>query len=293
MGIYDRDYYRSQGRFLEAFALRGSTTRLLILVNVVAYILQLVIGEPFTRALQLDTDKVLQGQVWRLLTCAFLHDPGVIMHIVFNMWFLWIFGGDVEDVYGKREFLAFYLMAALIASLAFMLQSLFVGPGIMLGASGAVTAVLVLCACHFPNRTILLFFVLPVPIWALAVFQVLQDTIGLFGRDSGIAVAAHLGGAAFGFVYYKKQWRVLNLFSALGALRAPRSKPTFRMYGEEPERRETVAVAAPSGPDIDEQFEAKVDAVLEKVARHGQHSLSEAEKGILLRASEIYKKRRT
>lgn len=298
MGIHDREYYRRESRFLDAFALRGQITRWIILVNVAVFIVQMMTSNDprdagsFTNMFDLNTTRVLHGEVWRLLTCAFLHDPFSWSHIVFNMWFLWIFGGEVEAVYGSREFLAFYLIAALASSVAFLLWSFIAGPASMVGASGAITAVLILCACHFPNRSIMLFFVLRVPIWALAVFQVLEDTVGLFGQANGVAVAAHLGGAAFGYVYFKQQWRVLSWFSAFRSIRLPRSRPRLRIYDEEP-KREPVSVAAPTPADIDEHFEAKVDAVLEKVARHGQQSLTQAEKDVLLRASEIYKKRRT
>jgi hypothetical protein len=189
--------------------------------------------------------------------------------------------------------MAFYLAAAVVASLAFVVERLAIGSSASaLGASGAVTAVLILCAFHFPHRVVLLFLFIPVPIWLLAVFQVVQDSFGLFRGHGGVAFAAHLGGAAFAFVYYKRNWRVLNWFKGWPSFRLPRSRPRLRVYRDEP-RREPVSVSASSRSDIDEHFEAKVDAVLEKVARHGQESLTDAEKEILLRASELYKKRRS
>src|SRR5713226_4463770 len=72
-----------------------------------------------TEALLLDADKVLHGQVWRLLTYAFLHDPYNYMHILFNMLFLWWFGSDVEDLYGPKEFLLFYLLSAVVGGVCF------------------------------------------------------------------------------------------------------------------------------------------------------------------------------
>jgi len=300
MGIYDREYYRSESRFMDAFALRGQTTKWLIIVNVIVFIIQMMTDPHrpndyggFTDLFDLDTDAVLHGQVWRLLSCAFLHDPRTWTHIFFNMWGLWMFGGDLEDIYGRWEFLAFYLMAAVVSSFVFFIDQLIGEHGRVFGASGAVTAVMVLCACHFPRRTVLLFFVLPVPIWALAVFLVAQDMYGQLSGADAVAFSAHLGGAGFGFLYYKQQWRVLNWFSGLRSLRVPRAKPRLRIYTEDAKTREPVSVPATTAAELDEQLEAKVDAVLEKVARHGQHSLTDAEKQLLMRASEIYKKRRT
>jgi membrane associated rhomboid family serine protease len=328
MGIYDREYYRREGpSFLEAFHLRGQVCNWLIILNIVAYVIQLFTrvrspsvdwnglapweAGPFTDALKLNVDAVLHGQVWRLLTYAFLHDPGVGLapgqfywHIIFNMLFLYMFGRDLEGMYGPREFLAFYLVSALVGGLAFVATGLLTGSQNCIGASGAVTAVMVLCALHFPHRTILLFFVLPIPLWIFVGFQVLQDSF-LFvnqaaarGQDvlkSRVAVAVHLGGAGFALLYYRMQWRITRIWTLVGTWKAQRSRPRLRVYREE-EARPTAAVpaAAPAASaDVDEQLEAKLDAVLEKVARSGQASLTESERQILLRASEIYKKRRT
>ncbi len=309
MGIYDRDYYRKEGpSFLDSFTLRGQVViKWLLIVNIAVYVMQLitregVAGGPVTEALILIPQKVLDGQVWRLLTHAFLHDPSNPFHIIFNMWVLWLFGGYMEELYGRWEFLAFYLTAAVMGGLAFMAQAalgwhLPLGlNSAALGASGAVTAVIILCAFHYPNLTILLFFVLPVPIWALAVFQVIQDSFGLLGGRSGanIGFSAHLGGAAFAALYFQMHWRLLTFWPKFRSWKSQRSRPRLRVFRGEEESREPVPVATiPPAVDVDEQLEAKLDAVLEKVARTGQSSLTDAEKQILLRASEIYKKRRT
>jgi membrane associated rhomboid family serine protease len=243
-------------------------------------------------------EKVMSGEVWRLLTYAFLHDTGSIWHIVLNMWFLWIFGGPVEEVLGRWEFLAFYLISAVLGGMAYTLQAELgwhIRPNFTcLGASGAVTAVTVLCALHYPTMTILLMFVLPVPIWALVVFQVLQDSFGFLGGTGRVAYSVHLGGAAFAGLYYKLHWRVLSFLPRFRSWNVERSRPRLRVFhSEHDEPREPVAVAGPPAGDVDEQLEAKVDAVLAKVARSGQSSLSDNEKQLLLRASEIYKKRRS
>ncbi len=132
MGIYDRDYVRREGpSFLGSFVERGRVCRWLIGINVVAFIVQILTlphdDVPgfgwFTDALDLTVSGVLHGQVWRLLTYAFLHDTQSIWHILFNMLFLWWFGSDVEDLYGPREFLAFYLTAAFLGGVAYFLSS--------------------------------------------------------------------------------------------------------------------------------------------------------------------------
>jgi membrane associated rhomboid family serine protease len=315
MGIYDRDYIRKEGpSFLGSIASHGIVCKWLIAINVVAYVIQLMTRQPlmagefegfarqmglmgqspFTDALEMNVPAVMHGEVWRVLTHAFLHSPGDVWHIVFNMLFLWWFGTDVEDIYGPREFLTMYLTACLVSGLSLVASyelNLSKSP-LALGASGAVTSVMLIYACHYPSRNILLFWVLPVPIWLFVGFFVAKDFLGLLGAGgagmSNIAFSAHLGGAAFGFLYYYYQWRILNLLPSFRFRQ--RSRPKLRLYQEE---EPPVPVAASSVPEVDEQLEAKLDAVLAKLKQFGRDSLSPSEQEVLQKMSEIYKRRRT
>jgi membrane associated rhomboid family serine protease len=326
MGIYDREYYRKEGpSYLDALIPSGQVCKWLIGINILVFILQLVTKPsmqelqnapvfqnvegvqpsevmaqvqrsfwgPVSDSLMLDSEKVNHGQVWRLLTYSFLHSPFSWTHIFFNMLFLWWFGSEIEEMYGSKEFLAFYLLSAVVGGLAFQVQALAQAKEMFcVGASGAVTALLVLYAFHFPHATILLFFFVPVPIWLLVIFEVGQDAFQLLGgTHTSIAVSVHLGGAAFAALYYNFQWRVTSVWQGVPSWRRQRAKPKLRVYHPE----EEVPVAVPSIPagDLDEHLDAKLDAVLEKLSRYGRESLTESERDILLRASEIYKKKRT
>jgi membrane associated rhomboid family serine protease len=314
MGIYDRDYYRREGpSILGAFTSTGQVCKWLLLGNILVFVLQTLSAprgqaSPITDWFILDTSKVFSGEVWRLLTYSFLHAG--ILHIVFNMLFLWWFGSETEGIYGPKEFLTFYLVAALLGGIAYtgyagVLSYQATGspsaiPMGCLGASGAVTAVMVLFACHYPQRTIYLLFVLPVPMWVFVGLMIFFDTFTFVsGLPTDTAVVVHLAGAAFGFGYYKLQCRLSPWWSWLLTARSGlRSRPRLRVYhGEEgPVEALTAppnANATRHAGDVDEQLEAKLDAVLEKVARSGQASLNESEREILFRASEIYKKRRS
>jgi len=222
MGIYDRDYYRSDG---PSFFNQGQVCKFLILLNVIVFFLQLVTypqrgayltlqqeGGIVTEWLDLQPARVMHGEVWRLLTYAFLHSVGSIWHIVFNMLLLWWFGKDMEDLYGPREFLFFYLVAAALGGVAFTVDWIVDPEGTRscIGASGAVTAVLVLCAFHYPYRRILIFYLLPVPLWLMVVVVVGIDfqTMMVIGHRADTAVVVHLAGAAFAALYYKLNWRL-------------------------------------------------------------------------------------
>jgi membrane associated rhomboid family serine protease len=304
MGIYDRDYYRREGPSLfGSFAERGTVCKWLIGVNAAVFILQMFTrgqgGSPYgplTDALDLQVDKVLHGQVWRLVSYAFLHDPNSVMHILFNMLFLWWFGADLEDLYRPKEFLAFYLTAAAAGGVVhvILVKAALMDMRPVLGASGAVTAVVMLCALHYPTKIILLFFFLPVPIWAFVVFMVAKDAFTLLGRaETGVAVDVHLAGAAFGFFYQKCHLHLTSLWPQLKAWRRRQSQPRLRVFRDEEETPTPVGVAAAApAPADEEQLEAKMDAILEKISRTGKESLTETERALLLRASEVYKRKR-
>jgi membrane associated rhomboid family serine protease len=300
MGIYDREYYRDgSSSFLGTLARQGIVWKWLVAANAVVFVFQLATATHgvdgwFTRLFWLDPEKVMRGEVWRLLTGAFLHSFEW-QHIVINMLILWWAGSEVEDIYGPREFLSFYLAAALLSSAAYVVWDVYSGARApALGASGAVTAVLVLFALHYPTRIVYFMFFLPVPVILLVTLYVLHDVLGLLGGRPGarIGFAAHLGGAAVGFLYYKLQWRFAGLLPTNWAWKLRRPRPRLRVYrGEAEPERVPVTTAAPR-PMPDSQLEAELDAVLEKVARHGKSSLTEHEQQVLMRASEVYRQRR-
>src|SRR5262249_30568104 len=155
--------------YLGAFTERGRVCKIIIIVNIALFAAQLLTIHQEKRTisftppggtekvyeevqvpvslvsewLELKVDLVMQGQVWRLLTYAFLHSIGGVFHILFNMIVLWWFGTDVEDLYGPREFLAIYLVAAVIGGIAFSIVHLVAGQPdeSCVGASGAVMAI--------------------------------------------------------------------------------------------------------------------------------------------------------
>src|SRR5262249_17011702 len=120
--------------------------------------------------------------------------------------------------------------------------------------------------------------------------MVAMDLFGLFNPD-GIAVTGHLGGAAFGYLYYKQQWRILNLLPNFKEWRRRRARPQLRLYREEEPLSPVGVPATPSSED--DQLEARMDAILEKISRSGKDSLTDGERELLLRASEALRRRRT
>jgi membrane associated rhomboid family serine protease len=240
--------------------------------------------------LQLDTRKTLwRGQVWRVVSYAFCHDRLSIWHILFNMLALFWFGVTLESMYGPREFLLFYLAGAVVSAAAQIGIDLALGSSVpVVGASGAVLAVAMLYAIHYPRNTIRVFWFWPVEIrWivlAYVLFSIHPLLLALAGEQlysgfyAGTAHAAHLGGLAFGFVYWRMGW---NLERWWDRIPKPKSAGLPR-----PRRAAPPVRRAP-----EEQFDAEVDEVLKKISESGRESLTPHERRILDLASQRYKRR--
>ena len=237
--------------------------------------------------LSLDMPKVLGGQVWRTLTMAFCHSRDSLWHILFNMLFLWWFGRKLEQMYGSREFLCFYLAAVLVGSLFWIGFNLLLDKnGSAIGASGAIMAVLVLFAMHFPRHKILLMLVLPIEIrWFVAlavlfdIWPLLQELSGM-GTSSHVAHAVHLGGLAFGFFYGWRGWR----FEPFCQWISGRFDPDQRR-----ERHSRKIIERETRKQAEQADD--VDSILAKISERGVESLSAKERKILERASEDYRDR--
>jgi membrane associated rhomboid family serine protease len=145
---------------------------------------------------------------WQVVTYAFLH--GDMFHLFFNMLGLWMFGSELERLWGDRRYLQFMLAGVLAAAVAQLLVTTLMGSRApTVGISGAIFALLLAFGMLFPNRIIMPLFP-PIPMKArtfVIVFGVLELLLGLYNRG-GIAHFAHLGGMVGGFLmirYWRKQ----------------------------------------------------------------------------------------
>jgi membrane associated rhomboid family serine protease len=306
MGIYDRDYYRDDGGgWWASMAGRQATVGLMIATGSI-FLLQLMTSggrgavSPVTLFGQFSYSAVLDGEIWRFVTSMFVHPTNSLWPVAMNLLVLFWVGTSVEAIYGTREFLTFYLTAGVTATVGrfALVAGGFVDPKLVeLGAAGPMTAALVVYACHYPYNTVMLFFVIPVPVWLLVSGVVGLQLLGALGVGSP---SPALIGAAFGLLYYNRQVRLSTLWSGVSGRLARRRQPRLSVYrgeqepqpvGAEPRPARNTSEATGDRP-VDEHLEAKLDAVLEKVSRFGKESLSSEEHQILLRASEIYKRRR-
>ena len=145
---------------------------------------------------------------WQLATYMFLH--GGVFHIVFNMLALWMFGTELERIWGTRYFLKFYFVTGIGAGALTVLFSLLpfeFAQGIqrsnVIGASGAIYGLLLAYALYFPDRPIYMYFVFPIP---AKVFVAIMGAIAFFSSLSdagGVANATHLGGLLVAYLFLK------------------------------------------------------------------------------------------
>ena len=138
---------------------------------------------------------------WQVITYAFLHAS--LTHLLFNMLGLWSFGSDLERVWGRRRFIAYYLTCVVTAAVTqLVFTSLMGSTHPTVGASGGVFGLLLAYAMLFPHRTVMLLFP-PIPMKA-PIFAVVYGAIELFlgvsGTQEGVAHFAHLGGMLGGFL---------------------------------------------------------------------------------------------
>ena len=144
---------------------------------------------------------------YQVVTYAFLH--GSIMHLFFNMLGLWMFGAELERVWGPKRFLQFYMASLLAAAGMQLVVNMLLGsPFPTVGASGALFGLLLAFGMIFPNRVIMPLFP-PIPMKAktfVMVFGGLELVLGVTGTQSGVAHFAHLGGMLGGYLMIR-YWR--------------------------------------------------------------------------------------
>ena len=277
-------FERFSGSFRDLVERFGSVIQFIIVLNVVVFFFQQIgnaVKLPYLEQfLALSADGLRRGFLWQPLTYMFLHYD--IWHILVNMLFLWFFGKEVEYFIGPKHITRLYLGAGLAGAALWLLFN-FTSAATVLGASAAVLGCVIAFATLFPDRdvTLLVFFVLPVTLRAkyLALIAIAFDVVPLLhGAATNVAHLAHLGGAAFGYLYIKQlgygttpKW-LLWLQDITGRMK-PRPRPTPRNMSPEEFIRE------------------QVDPILDKIAREGMQSLTRRERKILESAKDLMQKR--
>jgi membrane associated rhomboid family serine protease len=181
-------------------------TQALLLINVALFAADLLLGNLLTALFALWPLGSGRFMPWQVVSYGFLH--GSFGHLFFNMLGLWMFGAELERIWGGKRYLQFYMASVLTAALTQLLVGLFTGGAPTVGASGGLFGLLLAFGMMFPNRTIMPLFP-PIPMKAktfVMVFGGLELLFGVTGTASGVAHFAHLGGMLGGFLMIR-YWR--------------------------------------------------------------------------------------
>ena len=217
------------------------------------YIFGLIPGEFFRQ---------FPNRIYQPLTYMFLH--GGIGHIFFNMFALWMFGTEIELALGTKRFARFYLLSGLFGALLVLLvkQDQLIPT---IGASAAIYGVLAAYWVSFPNRHLYLYFLFPVKVkWAIPGLMLIGFLFG--GRN--VAHFAHLGGALFGLIYFKTDWRTLALGRKIKDLRYKRQSAKLEKNRQKAE-----------------EIMKRVDEILDKINQVGIENISKEDRRFLEEAS--------
>ncbi|MFL5601969.1 MAG: rhomboid family intramembrane serine protease [Gemmatimonadaceae bacterium] len=267
-------------------------------LNIGIYFLQLTLfgQDALYSALALDPAR-FPGSWWTVATYMFVH--AWLAHLAFNMFTLWMFGPRLEHEWGTRTFVQFYLWCGLGGAIAHLL---FAQHTSVIGASGAISGVLVAYALRWPDEEVYLFGVIPMKSRWLVAAMLAMNIVFALSPSSRIDWTAHVGGMAFG-------WILLKLYSVGGINRVrgwvsaapdevedmpravPRNRSPMRDRGhgvDEVVARSNAVVVRRSRPlqhipkqETPKEYAARVNRVLDKISQQGMNSLTGEERRLL------------
>ncbi|MGA7160311.1 MAG: rhomboid family intramembrane serine protease [Bacteroidota bacterium] len=296
---YNRNQYNNYYRpsLFGGFSFFPPVIKTLLLSNIGVFLVMLFLGNfhvgDYSLSLVMNEWFALfpigQGfQVWQLFTYLFMHAG--LSHLFFNMLALWMFGMELENTWGSRKFLTYYLVCGIGAGLSnILIAPLFTSVGPTIGASGAIYGVLLAFGLMFPDRLIFIYFFIPLKAKYFVVLYMVIEFVSVSNTD-GIAHFAHLGGAVVGFIYlladgFRFSWpqnsvRSRNVFSGWTAPRRPADSyenvTEAQVYDiNEHQRKEEAQVT-----------QQRIDDILDKISKAGYQSLSDEEKKMLFEASK-------
>jgi membrane associated rhomboid family serine protease len=265
-------FFKSSGRGTGGFGVRSAlppAIKILLMANGAIFLLQMASGRAVTNAFGLSPTDVAGGAIWQLFTYMFLH--GGFMHLLFNMFALWMFGRDLEHDWGTREFMKFYLVCGVGAGVVTQI-ALWGSPIPTIGASGAIFGILLAFGMMYPNRLIYLWMFIPIKAkYMVVLFGLMELFSSMKYAADGIGHFTHLGGLLVGFLYIKKQGNGMRLPRPLAWFGQFRARRKGRKLREKWDQQRDMMEA--------------VDKVLDRINEVGFENLTDEEKQTLDRAS--------
>lgn len=284
----------SGSNFNIGFGSAPSAIKVIIIINVAVFLLQMLTGNLLTDFFAFVTDwSITLIQPWRIVTYMFLHSGG--WHLIFNMLWLWWMGQQVESTIGPRTFTSLYLLSGIIGAALHLILAPLIGVASVIGASGAVYGIMVSFAVLYPRAPIMLLLLPPIEA-RYVVGGIIALDILFLGTDSNVARLVHLGGAAAGYflikwhqkgthiarwidyiIYY---WEKLSTLFSSGSL----AKIKIKHSGGKPVNRNMRMVQ--DAEIIEEIEQNELDRILDKIAQSGYDALTDEEKQKLFEMSK-------
>ena len=225
---------------------------------------------------------------WTLLTYAFFH--GGVMHLIFNLIMLNFAARLFLTFFTAKQFLGLYILGAIFSGLIFVLTYfLFQNVGVLIGASGAIMAVLIASATYAPLYQIRLMFIGNVKLWHIAAVFLILDLIQMPASNMGGHIA-HLGGAFFGFLFIKLLQKgtdlslfVTKIISFFVNIFKPKKGTPFKKVHRNPTQPQPKTA---SRIVVKDKTQQQIDEILDKISQSGYDSLTKDEKEFLFRAGK-------
>ena len=225
---------------------------------------------------------------WTLLTYAFFH--GGVMHLIFNLIMLNFAARLFLTFFTAKQFLGLYILGAIFSGFIFVLTYfLFQNMGVLIGASGAIMAVLIASATYAPLYQIRLMFIGNVKLWHIAAVFLILDLIQMPASNMGGHIA-HLGGAFFGFLFIKLLQKgtdlslfVTKIISFFVNIFKPKKGTPFKKVHRNPTQPQPKTA---SRIVVKDKTQQQIDEILDKISQSGYDSLTKDEKEFLFRAGK-------
>jgi len=297
------------------FSLFPPVIKYLLIINIGVFLLQFFfldmlkagkvsVGDEFLKNFALFTLDSPYFRPWQVFTYMYMH--GSFSHLFFNMFALWMFGMELENLWGSKTFFIYYTVCGLGAGLANLLIAplfTFTPPNVpTVGASGSIYGVLIAFGMIFPNRYIYIYFMLPIKAKYLVLIYMVVEVFAVMSQSqTGIAHIAHLGGAVVGafYVYFilKKSQFKFTTFKDSSSNVFDNFKDMFEKKKPD-EPKSTANIYDAKLDDIgkskyeddmkrdEREWQETIDAILDKLSAKGYSSLTEEEKRILFKESK-------
>ena len=272
-------FQSEQGDFSFRPRIFTEAIKILIGVNIIIFLLKIISQNPATPFFNPIVDlfglssSTVWPRIWQPFTYLFIHKD--FLHIFFNMFVLWMFGSELESIWGRKAFLRYYFTTGVSAGFVWLMLNLSNANHTLAGASGAVYGILLAFGMMFPNRTVYLYFLFPIKVKYLVMFLVATEFILSMNTTSDISHITHLSAVVIGFVYLRYFWRWKDIRFSI--------RKYVRELGltiqNQKETRRT-------------KLQQEVDQILDKINTVGYDGLSKEEKETLYATSrKLYRNR--